>query len=258
MHVLAAQFAMSLAMIAFAVLALFIARAIPGHERRFEYAWALTGWSFLLSGSNSLFHDVFSLIGFRGGENSAAWAAVLAWHPVLNHSRTFLLTAFCVVLAVILYRAGAGGAPPPLRRSMAFVAGGMVLGGLVGWWEPDFSNYTHYSAVAVLDVMEMLAFMVLLMVGITSGGLDRALWACLGLNGFILALSVLMFAAAAHLGVVGQWAPRPVHVQTLKTVLRCLILAVAVQHLIRVRQGRPVRGLLDEPRRPAGMATLHG
>ncbi|MBW3571814.1 MAG: hypothetical protein KY467_11970 [Gemmatimonadetes bacterium] len=258
MRVLAAQCAMSLAMLAFAVLALLIARAIPRPERRYAYAWALTGCTFLATGLNSLFHDVFSIIGFLGGPTSRPWALVLWWHPVLNHSRTFALTAFCVVLALVLYRRTAVGAePPPLRTAMAGVLGGMVLGGLVGWWEPDFTNFTHYSAVAVFDVLEMVAFMAVLAVGIASGGIDRALWLSLALNGFILALSVLLFAAEAHLGVAGQWAPRPLHVQTLKAVLRCLMVAVALRHLLGVSRGRPVRGLLPDPRPFASTPSVH-
>lgn len=257
MAVLLAQVSMSLTVLAFGVLALRVAGSLPGHARGFAYAWLLTGWAFLLEGSNSLGHDLFSIIGFTGGPESRAWNAVLRWHPILNHSRTFLLTTYCLVLAVVLYRARRGVAPPPVQRSMLVVAGGMLTGALVGFSEPLFTPFSHYSAVAIFDVMELAAIMALLAVGM-NGGMDRSLWLCMGINGFVIALSVLLFAAVAQIDVLGQWWPRPVYVQSAKVVLHALMVAIAVRHLGRIRQGRPVRGLMEGPAPAVGIPSLHG
>jgi len=257
MRTLVAQLAMSVAVLLFAALAVRVAGALPGRARQYAYAWAFTGWAFIVEGLNSLSHDLFSIVGFRGGPGSAAWNAVLRWHPVLNHSRTFLLTTFCVVLAIVLHRAGRGVRPPPLRRTLAIVAGGMLAGAVVGWYEPFFTNRTHYSAVAIFDIMEMIAMMALLVVGITSGGMDRALWFSLGLNAFVVALSVLLFAAAAQIGVVGQWTPSPLYVQTAKTIMHGLMVAIAWIHLRRIGRGHPVRGLLDTPMQPQELTSMH-
>jgi hypothetical protein len=257
MAVLLAQVSMSLTVLAFAIAALRVAGALPGHARGFSYAWRLTGWALLVAGTNSLGHDVFAIIGYRGGPDSRAWAAVLQWHPVLNHSRTFLLTTYCVVLAVVLYRARTRGVqPPPVRRAMALVVGGMILGGVVGWIEPVFTTLFHYSAVAVLDIMELIAIMGLLAVGM-SGGMDRALWIAMGTNGFVSALSVLLFAAVSQIDVPQQWWPHPLYVQTAKVVLHALMVVVAVRHLYRIRQGKPVRALLDAPREAVGVPSLN-
>lgn len=257
MHVLLAQVAMSVTVLAFALVALRVAGALPGHARGFAYAWSLTGWAFLVEGSNSLAHDLFSITGFLGGPQSRAWDAVIHWHPVLNHSRTFLLTTYCLVLAVVLYRVRTrGGEPPPLWRSMLVVLGGMLAGALVGWSEPVFTPFSHYSAVAVFDVMELAAIMVLLAVGM-NGGMDRPLWFSMGINGFVVALSVLLFAAVSQIDVLGQWWPRPVYVQVAKTLLHVVMVGVALRHLQGIRQGRPVRGLMEAPLRGAGVPSLH-
>jgi hypothetical protein len=257
MVVLLAQVSMSLTVLAFAIAALRVAGALPGHAHGYAYAWRLTGWALLVAGSNSLGHDLFAIIGFRGGPDSQAWNAVLHWHPILNHSRTFLLTTYCVVLAVILYRVRARGvAPPPVHRAMMVVLAGMVLGGIVGWSEPVFTPLFHYSAVAVFDIMELLAIMGLLGVGLI-GGMDRALWIAMGTNGFVSALSVLLFAAVSQIDVPQQWWPHPLHVQMAKVVLHALMVVIAVRHLYRVRQGRPVRALLDGPREIVGVPSLN-
>lgn len=256
MVVLLTQVCMSLAVLAFAAAALRVAGALPGHARGFSFAWLLTGWALMLSGSNSLGHDLFAIIGFMGGPDSAAWNAVLGWHPVLNHSRTFLLTTYCLVLTAILFRMRRGVAPPPVHRAMAVVVGGMFAGALVGWLEPQFTPLSHYSAVAVFDIMEMVAIMALLAVGM-SGGMDRALWIAMGINGFIIAISVLLFAAVSRIDLLGEWWPHPAHVQFAKASLHALMAVIALRHLRRIRQGRPVRALMDAPAPAAAVPSLH-
>lgn len=258
MRVIIAQIMMSLAELAFAGAALLAGRESAGRAQRFAYAWTFTGWAFLVQGANSLFHDAFSLVAFLQGPESGSWAAVLRWHPILSHSRTFLLTTYAVVLAVLLYRFRAGTGAPPLRRPLAVMLGGMVLGAVVGWHEPAFTRITHYSAVAVFDVMELLAFMALLLVGITSARMDRSLWSALALYGFTLALSVLLFAAISRFDVVGEWSPSPLSVQGVKAALRLVMVAIAVQHLRSLRRGDRIRGLIDEPFASGTMASLHG
>jgi uncharacterized membrane protein len=256
--VLIAQLVMSLAALAFAGTALLIGRASVDQTHRFAYAWTFTGCAFLVQDSISLFHHVFALVAFLLGPASAAWAAVVGWTPILNLSRTFLLTAFAVVLAVVLYRFRGGSDRPPIRGPLVAMVVGMALGGAVGWQEPAFTRATHYSAVAVFDVVEMLAFMGLLIVGITSGRMDRSLWSALALNGFITALSVLLFAAIARFDVAGEWSPSPLTIQGVKAALGLVMLAIAVQHLRSVRRGDPVRGLIDEPFASARVASLQG
>lgn len=258
MPVLLAQLVMSLAALAFGCTALLIGRASAGRANRFAYAWTFTGCAILLQHAISLFHHVFALVAFLQGPESAAWAAVVRWNPILNHSRSFLLTAFALVLALVLYRFRGSSDQPPRRVPLAALAAGMVLGGVVGWQEPAFTRATHYSAVAVYDVVEMLAFMGLLIVGIISGRMDRWLWSALALNAFTTALSVLLFAAIARFDVVGEWSPSPLTIQGLKAALGLVILGIALQHLRGLRRGDPVRGLIDDAFASGRVASLHG
>ena len=257
MITLSSQAAISVWLLVFGLVALGIARLLPRDAGGFRFGWALTSWAFLVQGLNSAFHDVFSFVAFAGGPESRAWEAVIRWHPVLNHSRTFLLTAFCVVMAVSLVRMERGGSEPRLRTAMLLVGAGMVAGGLVGWWEPTFSGLTHFTAVALWDVMELLAMLGLLLVALTTGRMDRGLWFCLSVNAFVLALSVLWFAALSRIDVSGQWAPKRYHIHFTKAALYVLMVCVAYQQLRRVRAGKRLQAFF-EPARSTVMPSLHG
>lgn len=256
MKTLVPQLMSSVGLLVFAFFAYRVALGLPAHQRTFRYGWTFTAATFGVHGLSSSLHDVFSMIGWRGGEGSAAWDAVLVWHPILNHSRTFLLTTYCLVLCVALLRAQRGVAPPPLGRAMAVVLGGLVVGGVVGANEHAFSGLTHYLAVAVWDLMELLALMAVLLVGISSGGMDRGLWSALGVNAFTLALSVLWFAFLSRIDIGGQWAPRPYHIHLTKTALYGVMIALAYRQLRQMRRGGGVRGFFDAQPRPA-VPSMH-
>lgn len=255
MIILGAQLAISLCLLAFALVGAAIVRAMGTREPLFRFGWGVTAAAFLIQGVNSLFHDVFSTVAYLGGPDSAAWKAVLQWHPILNHSRTFLLTTYCVLLAVVLARSSRGAPLPRMATVVAVLFAGMGLGALVGWHEDTFYSLTHFTAVALWDIMELFAMMGLLFVGMNSGAMERGLWFCLSVNGFILALSVLLFAAFSQVEV-GSWAPRPWHIQVTKAVLYLLMAAIAVRQLRRVRRGRPMRTLVEFRQQPA-LSSFH-
>ncbi|HEY0038556.1 MAG TPA: hypothetical protein VGB66_17795 [Longimicrobium sp.] len=257
MFTLTGQAAISAVLLLFAAVAWRIVRAIPRDSETYRFGWALTAATFTIRGLNSAFHDAFSIVGFAAGPDSWAWSAVISWHPVLNHSRTFLLITFCILFTVVLVRAGRGRAEPGLRRALLVLAAGMVAGGAVGWVEPDFSGLSHYTAVAVWDVVELLAMLSLLFVGLNSGRMDRGLWYCLGINAFVLALSVLWFAALIRIDFGGQWAPERYHIHLTKAFLYVLMVGVAYRQLGRMRNGERMKGFFG----PAGgkmMPSLHG
>lgn len=256
MLTLTAQSALSLCLLAFAVTAFRIARALPRSDAMFRYAWMLTAGAFGLQSVNSAFHDAFSIFAFVQGPDTAAWNAIMVWHPILNHSRTFLLTAFCLTLAAALVRAHRRRPLPPLRWAVAVVAGGMVLGGIVGWREHAFSALTHFTAVAAWDIMELLAMMTLLLVGLTTGGMDRSLWVALSVNACSLALSVLWFAYLSRIEMGGQWAPRPSHIHAAKVLLNLMMVAIAARFLVQLRRGGRPHGFFDS--RTTLVGSLHG
>lgn len=241
----------------FAVLAFAIARSLGPGERVFRYGWMFTAIAYLVRGLNMGAHASFSIFAFRSGPGTPLWDAALVVHPILNHSRTFMLTAYCLVLATVLVRAQRGRPLPPLYVPFALLLAGMAVGVYVGWNEEAFSALTHYTAVAVWDIMELLALMTLLFAGLSSGGMDRGLWASLGVSAFILALSVLWFASLSRIDIAGQWSPRPEHIHVSKAVLYLLMIGIAFRQLKRVRSGKRVRSFLESERRPA-VSTLHG
>lgn len=251
MLTLAAQVGLSLCVLVFALLARRLADELPGSARGFRDAWALAGVAFFIQGVNAIIHDVFAIHAYASGPESRAWAAILEWHAILNHSRTFLLTTFSLILCAGLLRANAGRSWPSTRTSVALLVGGMLIGGLVGRHEAAFSGVTHYTAVAVWDVMEMLALFAALLVGVSTGRMDRALWLALAINAFTVAFSGLGFAALAEIDL-GGWHPLPHQIHLAKLALYLTINMVAYRHLKQVRRGHPVRGFFEtHPREPA-------
>lgn len=257
MRTLAAQAGMSVCVLVFALLALRIARHISAGQPVYRYAWALTGASFLARGLNSLFHDLFATVAYVSGPESRVYAAVLVWHPILNHSRTFLLIAYSIVFFVALVRASRKQPLPPLRTAMAITMAGMVLGGVVGWQEGAFSGVIHYSAVAVLDVVAMLVLFAILFVGLSTATLDRGLWACLSIYTFVLALSALSFAFLSRIDIIGEWAPPASLLQIIKSLLYVGLNAVAIRAWLKVRRRGPLRSFFEDRSLRTAVPSLH-
>jgi hypothetical protein len=251
------QLAVAFCLFAFAIMAVRVARAFPRHPEVFRFGWSVTGGAFLMQSLILLFHNSLSTAGFAGGEDSAAWNAVVALNPVLNHSRTFLLAAFCVMLCVGLIRAGRGAPPPEPRVWVPALLAGAAVGVVIGLNEGVFSALTHYSRVAVWDLLELLALMGVLFVGLLNGRIDRALWFCLALNAFVLALAVLWFAAFAQIEVAGQWTPKIWMLQAAKVPLYLLMIGIAHSQLRRIGRGEPPRGLLDAQPPRLELSSLH-
>lgn len=245
MLTLGMQLVVALCLLVFALCASRVAARVPKIDRFFRYGWALTAITFLVQGVNMTAHAAFAIVAYRAGSGSGPWNTILVLHPILNHSRTFLLTSFCLVLSVVLLRTRRGSPLPGLLTPLSVVVGGMLLGGVVGWQEEAFSGLTHYTAVAVWDIMELLALMVLLLVGLTTGGMDRGLWAALSVNAFVLALSVLWFAYLSRIDVGGQWSPRPHQIHLFKAVLYLIMIGIASRQWLRLRKGKPIRAFID-------------
>jgi hypothetical protein len=257
MLTLTAQTLTSLFLLAFGILACLVARRLPVSQPVYRYVWQLTGGVFAIQGLNSLFHDAFSIAAYSAGAQSWAWKAVLAWHPALNHSRTFLLTTYCVILCVVLLRVERGKPLPSLKAALGAAAGGMVVGGVVGWHEVSFSGLTHFTAVAIWDIMELLAMMAVLMVGLSTASIDRRMWACVSINAFALALSVLWFAFLSRIDFAGEWRPRTYQIHLVKAVLYLGMNAIAFAQLRQSRRGAVLRSFFDDRLSRPGVFTLN-
>jgi hypothetical protein len=254
---LSSQAAITACLLLFAVLALRTGRQISGAQPVHRYLWVFTGWTFLIQGTNSAFHDAFSIYAFKQGAGSWSWDALLLWHPPLNHSRTFLLVAYCGVACFALLRGHKGLPLPSLRRSLAIAVAGMAAGGLLGMNEAAFSYLTHFTAVASWDAVELLSMMTVLLVGLSTGLMDRAMWACLGITAFALALSTVWFIFLSRSGMAGEWTPRAIHIQWTKVVLYLMMNAIVVIQHRRLTRGRSLRGFFEAPAR-APVPSWHG
>src|SRR5688500_12590043 len=102
MLTLVLQYLVTLGFLAFALGALAVWRAsadssVPAQRA----AWLLTGGAFLMHASNKVSQEVFGTLAFVRGSHSQTWKRYLEWNAAFNHSRTFLLLAFCAALIVL-------------------------------------------------------------------------------------------------------------------------------------------------------------
>jgi len=249
MPTLTAQWVISLSVVAFSLLALRIGREMAPRAPAFAAGWAFTGTAFLILGLNAAFHDLFSTLAFLSGPESWLWSAVISVHPVLNHSRTFGEIAFSVLLSARLLRRSPTAARPRLATGVGLLVLAIALGGVVGAHEEAFSGLTHYTAVAIWDILALLSMFVLLFIGISTGQMDRSLWFCLGLLAFALAFSVIAFAALSRVDLQGQWHPQPVQIHAAKGLLYLAVCYTAFRQLSSIRRHEPVRGFFEDRHR---------
>jgi hypothetical protein len=235
------QWAAIIAFAVFAVLALLVGR---GDDRAPEHAvaWSLTGVAFTLHAVNVGTQAGFGTMAYVAGKGARVYDAYMALSPLFNHSRTFALLAFAVAMIVLSRRA----AVPArfLRFATAGILASMAVGAIVGSLEGGFLPARHFVAVALWDVVELLAMLVALFVLLLSSRADRLLWFALCVYAFSLALNVVWFAALSRWGVPGEWSPRPWHAQFYRAVLTVLMALIAARRVSLWRKDKPVPGLL--------------
>jgi hypothetical protein len=219
----------------------------PAGERERPTAWLITGIAFAAHALNKSVQSAMGIRAYAAGEGSQAWETFMFLNPIFNHSRTFLLLAYCGLLCHLSIRRGPLSARY-LRMAVAALAVGMASGALLGWAEHGFVTLRHYSAVARWDVVEMLVLLATLFAGMLGTRMDRVLWALLGVYAFSLALNVLWFAAFSRFGMPGQWAPRPFEIQVYRVILFALMAGLALYRLRQARRGVFVPALLEPAR----------
>jgi hypothetical protein len=208
-------------------------------------AWRLTGCAFLWHATSDALQNVFGGIAIAAGSRSAAMNAYLAWDPVMNHGRTFLLDALMVMLvALSVWRGVPGGRF--WAAAFGLLALGFVIGSLYGYHEGGFTS-RHYGSVAVWDVAELLLVLVALFALLLSNRADRMLWAFLSAYGVGLALGVFWLILLSLIGIPGSWQPPPWTLAAMRLFFAVLMLAAVARRLWQQQKGRRVRGIL-EPR----------
>ncbi|HEX6367729.1 MAG TPA: hypothetical protein VF006_02275 [Longimicrobium sp.] len=236
----------------FALSSVGVYRNVSGHaERERPIAWLVTAIAFGAHALNKTVQSAMGIRAFAAGEGTQAWETFMFWNPIFNHSRTFLLLAYCGVLCHLSMRR-APLSPRYLRVTGALLAAGMAAGAVLGWAEHGFTELRHYSAVARWDVVEMLVLLGTLFAGMLGTRIDRVLWGLLGVYAFSLALNVLWFAAFSRTGMPGQWAPRPWEIQVYRVILFGLMAVLALYRLRQARRGIFVPALLEPSTRRVG------
>lgn len=248
MLTLALQNLVTVGFLAFALGALAVYRgsagtAVPAHRA----AWLLAGGAFLLHSINKGSQGIFGIWAFAEGPQSAVWREYLVWNAAFNHSRTFLLLAFCgALLALALMKQ-----PRFTPRFYGVAFGAMLLsagcGVLLGLNEKAFQQLIHYSAVARWDMIELVVLLATLFVCLLTSRTDRMLWFCLSVYAFSVALNVLWFAAFSRTKMPGEWAPKPWEIHTYRVALTALMAYIAWYRYRQARRKVRVPGLLDAP-----------
>lgn len=248
MLTLTLQYLVTLGFLAFALGALGVWRASAGSSApAHRAAWLLAGGAFLMHAANKMGQEVFGTLAFAGGRESRVWARYLEWNAAFNHSRTFLLLAFCGTLIVLSLRREGPFTRTFFAWSFAAMAAGGAFGAVLGKNEEAFRQLTHYSAVARWDLVELVVLLGTLFACLLSSRTDRTLWFCLCVYAFSLALNVLWFAAFSRTNMPGEWAPRPWEIHTYRVALNALLAYLAWQRYRQARRGIRVPGLLEPP-----------
>jgi hypothetical protein len=253
MRMMALQLLGSLLILGAGLVALWVARRESAASPR-RPAWLLTGWVWLVHGIIQLAQNLWGSWAMMSAPDSGVMGGYLAWAPALNHSRTFLWLAACLVLVWLTF------APRPPDASawgmvIAALGAGAVAGAGFGHVEGALRPLTHYSNVAVLDALELVLFLGTLFATLLRDRVDRYLWAGLLVWALTVAINILWFAALSLVEDSRAWTPSPSAMGVYRAGLLSLLLAVFLRRLALARRGVPVAGFVPEPR-PTGALGL--
>lgn len=243
----------TLGLLTAAVLALRTAAALGAAGNPYHRAaWRLVGVTFLCHGSAITLQNAWGGAAMVAGRGSPTWLAFMSWVPVMNHSRTFLMTGLMVgLIALAVLR------PAPHRLFWSFAYGllavGFVIGVLVGLREGEFSNARHNAAVAILDVPELVAVFVALFALLLTNRADRLLWGFLSIYAVGLALGVFWMTQLAQRDVPGTWQPPNWTLDLMRILMVVLMLALVARRLSYARKGKRVPGMLETAADPVPM-----
>lgn len=242
----------SVVLLTAAVLCLRVAAGSPSGNPFHDTAWKVVGVAFLWHAACDALQNVFGGIALRAGMTSPAMDTYKVWMPVMNHSRTFLLDGLALgLLGLALYR----GLPDRRfwRGVAAVLAAGFAAGVALGMREGGFTGGGHYSAVAIWDVIELIALLSAMFGLLLTNRADRLLWAFLAAYGLRLALGIFWFTVLAQKDQPGAWHPPTWTLNALRIGLGLVMIAAALRRLHQHRRGRPVHGMLGRPIAPVPM-----
>lgn len=230
---------------AFALLA---GRAYPPGQPQQRASWLLVGAGVLTHATDKAVQNTWGGVAMYAGDRHDM-EVYLRWSQVFDHSRTFLMLAAVVGLGAIALLGRAPGRGF-WRLTLGAMAVSLVGGGILGWAEGGFDYLTHYSAVALSDVVELFTLMAVLMLVLVRNTVDRYLWTLLAAYGCTIALGVLWFALFAQ-WAQGIWQPPPWAMPLERLAFFGVMAGMAVRRWFLARNRRPVYGMLGRPLQPA-------
>jgi hypothetical protein len=243
MLILSLQWLLTLLFILFGIVAATVPRYEKSGSPRHLLLWSVAGITFILQGLNRLAQNTFGTWAYFAGPESRVFRSYLVALPAANHSRTFAMLAFCVVLGVLTFWRRELSRSLTLLLSVGLVMAGMGVGAVVGWYEGAFRVQPHFSAVAVSDAFELVFLLAALFAVLVANQVDRLLWLALTAYAFNVALNILWMVGLSALGV--GWAPSVLHMNLYRVALLAIMVCTAVRRVYLARREIPTRGLLD-------------
>ncbi|WP_325309090.1 hypothetical protein [Longimicrobium sp.] len=207
-------------------------------------AWRATGATFLAEGVSVTTQNAFGGAAMHAGGTSSLMKAYLAWLPVFNHSRTFMVTGALLALAWLALHRGAPG-PRFWTGLVALLCLGTAVGAALGVREGSFTRTGHVTALAGWDLMELLVILPVLFLLLVKNRVDRLLWALLGAYAASLALGIFWFLVLGQ--IAPGWTPSNWSRVAVRDALYVGMAAAALFRWLAVRRGREVHGMLGPP-----------
>lgn len=238
--------------LAFGVMALRVARRVPGAPELHRATWLLTGVVFTVLGINTAFHNVIAAPwAFFAGKGSPELDLYMQFSPIANHSRGFLMLAYGAMMAAIIPVSRAAGQRLGALTVLVAIAF-MAVGAVLGFREGYLTRATHYTATTITDAAGLIFLLVALFLGIVRNTTDRLLWVGLVIFTVHELLDIPWFSAMAWADVPGAWRPSAKYIHLYASVAYLLMIFVAERRIRLARKGVRVPGLLEFPQRAVG------
>lgn len=246
------QCVVTVLVLAFGALALDVGRRLRATVPFHAAGWTVSGAAFVVHGVSKGAQNVFGFLALQAGSPSPVMSRYLAWAPVFDHGRTFLMLAMCVALLALAFVRSADSRPY-WRAAYGGMALGLLVGGVMGASQGELIGGVHFPAVAVWDVVELLVLMGALFALLLTNRADRHLWASQAAYALSLSLGVFWFTMLSWIDTPGVWRLPTWSVHSVRVVIHFAMLVLVVYRARAVHGGRHVPGLSESARPVAPM-----
>jgi len=237
----------------FAVLILLISQRSSWASSARRHSCWLVGVAFAINGISGLVQRILAVWAFVAGPESPVYTGYLQAAPAMNQSRTGLEIALTLLLAWIAVR---GERPLAWWLLLPGLIAGGAAGTVIGLLEGTLVASRHFSMVALLEGLEMVALLAMLLLALIRNSMDRFLWLALATYAVQQSFNAIWTSALAWENMPGGWAPRPWMFPAQMALLGCVMLAIALRRYQLARRGVHVPSLL-EPLMAKQVSSFH-